>query len=111
MDLDFHRLSISYVIGAGVLLQFYNVLFLNIRITESPTSEDGSHANALASGFLALATGMLFMVEVDSKWTWPVPVLRKSKRASAQRPLTSSAKSAIYKPRVHITKADLLASI
>lgn len=67
MDIDFHRCTTSFVVGAALAAQLCNTLLICLR---SP------HGNqvAYAAAFISIFSCMFFAVEVSSKWRWPVPV-------------------------------------
>ena len=52
---------------------------------------------------MALSSGAIFLLQVDSGWTWPFPVLPRQAR-KMERPL--GKRDNIYKPVVYVTKED-----
>ncbi len=103
VSIELHVLAIGFVLGAAVLLQFYNMLFFNIRV-EAGRKE----ATALTSGFLAILSGAIFQLQVDSGWTWPMPVLpRQAKKMERLAAANDARVNAIYKPDIYVTKEDV----
>ena len=98
VSIELHVLAIGFVVGAALLLQFYNMLFFNLR------TDEGTEGTALASGLMALSSGALFVVQVDSGWTWPIRVLPRQAR-KMERPAGRTTNT-VFKPNVHFNQGD-----
>lgn len=97
VSVEFHALAIGFVVGSTLLLQFYNALFFNVRI-----KGEEREPTAVVACFLALLTGAVFMLEVDSGWTWPLRVLpERGRRRVAAGPAAAAREATVYKPEIH----------
>lgn len=112
VSIELHVLAMGFVIGAAVLLQFYNMLFFNLRVEKDEEVTNGSSATradneitaaALTSGFVAILSGAIFLLQVDSGWTWPIPVLPRQASKMERRTLRGKD---IYRPSSYVTKED-----
>ena len=72
VDGNFHGLAVGFVSAAAVLTQFYAAVFLHLR-----AGSEGAEPTwpALAAGFALMATMLLLTLQIDSKWTWPLPIV------------------------------------
>ena len=72
VGLKFHMTAISYVTAAPVCLQFYTGFYLNIQSSKM--------SMALTSGFVCILSSLLYMLQVSSRWKFPLKIVVPRKK-------------------------------
>ncbi len=91
IDINFHRSSVTFVIGATVLSQLFTALCINLKVNNKNLQEGQVQGKevCIVSAFLSILSTTFFILEMDSGWSWPIPVFpfeeKKFKSSPSER--------------------------
>ncbi len=76
IDVCFHKASVSFVVASAVLSQIFTAVCINLKVRNKNLKEGNVEGREVcfASAFLSICSILLFALEVDSGWRWPIPV-------------------------------------